>query len=200
MPSDDAVDDSQLVQSGRHAVLGEDIGQQGDDLSHPRDVVVPHLFQDPQRLGRHLIEARDTLAAQIELAWIAGVIDLHAGALQIFQQADDLQAEQGKDGVLSEKSGKIAVDLIVVVVAGSQNADILLGRQVHALGHALKRREIGRQVQMGIDPGSLSVFFLAGLCLQLGNRSQVAQCCQGLSHVALHEPLISAQSPLRLMT
>ncbi len=97
-------------------------------------------LDQPRCLGRHLVETRDALAAEVDLAGIARVVDLDPRVAQRVIHADDLGPEQGKDALAAGTLNEIAVDLVVVVVADAEGGDALLRRQIRPPARRFQKR------------------------------------------------------------
>jgi hypothetical protein len=95
------VDDVGLGQLDGQPALGEHLRQLVNDLAHARAVIVADDSQKPVGLGGERSKTRDALAADVHLAGVAGVVDLHPLLHEFVDQADDFQTEQGENAGLA---------------------------------------------------------------------------------------------------
>ena len=185
--TDDHVYHGIFIDTRFQAALGEDLLHPLDHLRHANRIVASNDFEQPGRFGRHFVKTRNALAANVDFAGIARIINLDPGIEQSVIHADDLKPEQREDAFFAGTVDEVAIHLVIVVVADAKRTDALFRRKIHRVLHAFKNGKVRRQMNVSVHARRrLRAVALPGQRTYLIRRSQLAQDVQRFGDLLAH--------------
>ena len=117
------------------------------------------------RLGAGVGGGRDALAADVGAAGVGRVVDGHAGPHLVFEDGDELEPEERLEAVLASGSIEPVVHAEAVEVRGTDDLDTLPRGRLDGVLHGGERREVRRDVQVGVEGQSRTWYRHAGALL-----------------------------------
>ena len=148
------VDDHAVVDRGPEPVRGEVVAQPRDDGRGAR-LVVPRgpRRRSRARAGSARANGLMPLPHRYIRPGLPGSLTLTAAVDELVQHADELEPEQREDAGGAGRGVEPGVDPVVVEVGRAHDARALRGRGRDGVLGRGERREVGRQVHVGVDDG-----------------------------------------------
>jgi len=134
---------------GHAALLHEGV----DGVHHGGHAPLIALADPAEHLGGawgRVDDARRRDATEVDPTRVPGVIRLDARRAEVLIVGDDLQAIAGEDPRGEAAVGELAVDAVIVIVAGDEHRLSLLHGQADDLLDRVEGREVRRHVDVGV--------------------------------------------------